>query len=110
MGTLGTVSLRMTKNATTKKHIGPPYRPVLTVVQRIWSLLHPDQPINRIILVPTDDTERAVDIGLHFYGKEQPSPRLTLSEGYRNSLGLAIFFAIALRGQIENHPLLVHLF
>jgi hypothetical protein len=32
---------------------------------------------------------------LKFYGIEQPSPRFTLSEGHRNSLGLCIFLALS---------------
>lgn len=76
-------------------------------VIKIWSMLHPDQPITDIKLIPTLDTEKAIDIALHFYGKPQLSPRLTLSEGYRNSLGLAIFISLANRGEINNHPLIL---
>ncbi|MCW4048709.1 MAG: hypothetical protein NWE89_03125 [Candidatus Bathyarchaeota archaeon] len=76
-------------------------------VIKIWSMLHPGQPITDIRLIPTLDAEKAIDIALQFYGKSQLSPRLTLSEGYRNSLGLAIFISLANRGEMDNHPLVL---
>jgi len=59
-------------------------------IARIWSLIHPGQPIENVCLVPSEK-DKAVEVCLKFYGKYQSDPRLTLSEGYRNSLGLSIF-------------------
>jgi len=64
-------------------------------IRRLWSKLHPDEPIEDIKLYAHSDVDKAIDIGLKFFGINQPSPRLTLSEGYRNSLGLCIFLALA---------------
>jgi hypothetical protein len=41
---------------------------------------------------------------LSFYGVAQDSPRLTLSEGYRNSLGLCIFLAMAKADGDKDRP------
>ena len=42
-------------------------------------------------------------MSLKYYGLDQPSPRLTLSEGHRNSLGLCIFLALVrLRAPTER--------
>ena len=62
-------------------------------IQRLWASLHPNEPIQDIHLTSSED--KAVDIALKFFGKMQPSPRLTLSEGHRNSLSLCIFLALA---------------
>jgi len=64
-------------------------------IRTLWSKLHPDEPIEDIKLYAHTDVDKAIDIGLKFFGTDQPSPRLTLSEGYRNSLGLCIFLALA---------------
>lgn len=73
-------------------------------VQTMWEILHPGEPIKDIHLyLPEDD--KAIDIALTFHDKEQDSPRLTLSEGYRNSLGLCIFLAMANRGADKDRPL-----
>jgi len=73
-------------------------------IGRMWKILHPGEPIEDIRLyLPEDD--KAIDIALKFYGKEQLSPRLTLSEGYRNSLGLCIFLAMAQRERENDRPL-----
>jgi energy-coupling factor transporter ATP-binding protein EcfA2 len=70
----------------------------------MWKILHPGEPIEDIRLyLPEDD--KAIDIALKYYGKEQLSPRLTLSEGYRNSLGLCIFLAMAKRQPDSDRPL-----
>jgi len=63
-------------------------------VQRLWRILHPDELIESVHLYAAPKTDKAIDIGLKFYGVDQPSPRLTLSEGHRNSLGLCIFLAL----------------
>lgn len=70
---------------------------ISTDVQRMWGILHPGDPIADIRLHIPDDADKAIDIALQFHGKELESPRLTLSEGYRNSLGLCVFLAMAAR-------------
>lgn len=74
-------------------------------IQRMWSILHPGEPIEHINLYLPTDSEKAIDISLSFFGIEQDSPRLTLSEGHRNSLGLCIFLAMALRDSEADLPL-----
>lgn len=70
----------------------------------MWKTLHPGEPIENVRLyLPEDD--KAIDIALKFHGKDQDSPRLTLSEGYRNSLGLCIFLAMAKRETGSDRPL-----
>jgi len=64
-------------------------------VKELWSKLHPDELIEDIKLYVQNDADKAIDIGLRFFGTDQPSPRLTLSEGYRNCLGLCIFLSLA---------------
>lgn len=68
---------------------------ITTDMQRMWGILHPAEPIDQVRLYQAEDAEKAIDIALRFHGKEQLSPRLTLSEGHRNSLGLCVFFALA---------------
>ena len=75
-------------------------------ISSMWSVLHPAQPIENVRLYLPDD-DKAIDIALKFYGKEQDSPRLTLSEGYRNALGLCIFLAMAKREAGADRPLLL---
>jgi hypothetical protein len=65
-------------------------------IRRLWSKIHPEEPIEDIKLYVHSEADKAIDISLKFFGTDQPSPRLTLSEGYRNSLGLSIFLALAL--------------
>lgn len=73
-------------------------------IQAMWKILHPKQPIKDIHLyLPEDD--KAIDIALTFHDKVQDSPRLTLSEGYRNALGLCIFLAMANRDVDKDRPL-----
>jgi hypothetical protein len=54
-----------------------------------------------------DGVDKAIDIKLKFHGIDQDSPRLTLSEGYRNSLGLCIFLAMAKHDSKYDRPLLL---
>jgi energy-coupling factor transporter ATP-binding protein EcfA2 len=75
-------------------------------VRRIWMKLHPDEAIEEITLMQPVGSDAAIDVALKFYGKQQPSPRLTLSEGYRNSLGLSIFLAFANQGDSKDHPII----
>jgi hypothetical protein len=76
-------------------------------IKRLWSILHPGQAIEDVHLYLPKDADKAIDIGLKFYGKELDSPRLTLSEGYRNSLGLCIFLAMAKREAINDSPVIL---
>lgn len=74
-------------------------------IQAMWATLHPGEAIEDVRLYLPKDANKAIDIGLKFHGVEQDSPRLTLSEGYRNSLGLSIFLAMAKREADNDRPL-----
>jgi energy-coupling factor transporter ATP-binding protein EcfA2 len=74
-------------------------------IQRLWSTLHPDEPIEDIQLTAGED--KAVEVELKFFGKSQPSPRLTLSEGHRNSLALCIFLALAILTPTTEVPIIL---
>lgn len=74
-------------------------------IRSMWSILHPSEAIEDIRLIAHAD--KAIDIGLKFYGVNQDSPRLTLSEGYRNSLGLCIFLSMAKREAEKDRPVLL---
>ena len=74
-------------------------------IQAMWAILHPGEAIKDVRLYLPGEADKAIDIGLMFYGVEQESPRLTLSEGYRNSLGLCIFLAMAKREADKDRPL-----
>jgi energy-coupling factor transporter ATP-binding protein EcfA2 len=63
-------------------------------VKLLWSELHPNEPIGNVSLCTHGEQDKTIDVSLNFFGTEQQSPRLTLSEGYRNSLGLCIFLAL----------------
>jgi hypothetical protein len=76
-------------------------------VQRMWSILHPAKPIDGIRLYIPPGIEKAIDVGLKFHGVEQESPRLTLSEGYRNSLGLCIFLSLAKASGADDRPIVL---
>jgi AAA15 family ATPase/GTPase len=76
-------------------------------VQRLWTKLHPDEPIEKVELYIPGDADKAIDISLKFFGVDQPSPRLTLSEGHRNSLGLCIFMALVNLEKDRNHPIIL---
>ncbi|MCD4742522.1 MAG: hypothetical protein K8R67_08635 [Desulfobacteraceae bacterium] len=78
---------------------------VSSSIQSMWNILHPDEEIEDVHLYLPDDIEKAIDIGLTFYGVEQESPRLTLSESYRNSLGLCIFLSMSLHEDDNDSPL-----
>ena len=64
-------------------------------IQSLWDILRPGQKITNVRLHVPGDADKAIDVALEFYGVEQESPRLTLSEGQRNALGLCIFLAMA---------------
>lgn len=74
-------------------------------IQAMWAILHPGEAIENVRLYLPKGVDKAIDIGLKFHGVEQDSPRLTLSEGYRNSLGLCIFLAMAKREADRDRPL-----
>ena len=76
-------------------------------IKTMWEILHPDKAIRGIQLYVPKDAEKAIDIGLIFHDIKQDSPRLTLSEGNRNSLGLCIFLAMAKREADKDNPLLL---
>ena len=74
-------------------------------IQAMWAILHPGETIEGVRLYLPEDADKAIDIGLKFHGVKQDSPRLTLSEGYRNSLGLCIFLAMAKRERDTDGPI-----
>lgn len=74
-------------------------------IQSMWKILHPCTAIEEVRLYFPEDEDKGIDIGMKFYGVEQPSPRLTLSEGYRNSLGLCIFLSMAKSEEKQDRPL-----
>jgi hypothetical protein len=76
-------------------------------VQRLWSKLHPNEPIEEVRLYIPGLADRAIDIALKFFGVDQPSPRLTLSESHRNCLGLCIFLSLALLRADREHPIVL---
>ena len=78
---------------------------ISTDIQAMWTILHPGEAIEEVRLYLPEDADKAIDIRLKFYNVEQDSPRLTLSEGYRNSLGLCIFLAMAKRKADNDRPL-----
>ena len=71
----------------------------------MWEILHPGEKIDSVGLFLPTTTDKAVDVVLKFHGLEQDSPSLTLSEGYRNSLGLCIFLAMAKQVADTERPL-----
>lgn len=68
---------------------------ISTDIARMWEILHPGEKVEDVRLLFPQDVDKAIEVGLKFYGFNQDSPRLTLSEGHRNSLGLCIFLAMA---------------
>lgn len=71
-------------------------------LQELWLIIHPREPIEDVRLYIPDGVDKAIDISLKFFGVDQPSPRVTLSEGHRNSLGLCIFLALALAHESDD--------
>lgn len=74
-------------------------------IRTMWGILYPDKAIKDVHFYIPEDVHKAIDIGLKFYDIEQESPRLTLSEGYRNGLGLCIFLAMAKQEADRDCPL-----
>ena len=74
-------------------------------IQSMWAVLHPNERIENVRLFLPPSADKAIDVVLKFHGKDQDSPRLTLSEGYRNSLGLCIFLAMVKQVGHTDRPL-----
>lgn len=74
-------------------------------IQYLWSILHPNEPIEDVELYLPEEEDKSIDVSLKFYGVDQPSPRFTLSEGHRNSLGLCIFLALARLEKNKHLPI-----
>ncbi len=74
-------------------------------LRTMWAILDPGKAIEDVHLYLPGNADKAIDIGLKFHGVKQDSPRLTLSEGYRNALGLCIFLAMAKREADIDRPL-----
>ncbi|MCK4477683.1 hypothetical protein KAU88_04050 [Candidatus Bathyarchaeota archaeon] len=82
-------------------------REISSEIQGLWSKLHPDEPIEEARLYIPGEMDKAIDIAIKFFGVDQPSPRLTLSESHRNSLGLCIFLALAMLKASPDHPIIL---
>ncbi len=76
-------------------------------IQKYWKILHPLKPIEDIKLYMPDEGIKGIDISLKFYDVIQNSPRLTLSEGYRNSLALCIFLALSKQEESTDKPIIL---
>ncbi len=76
-------------------------------IQRFWNILYPRQTITEIHLDAPRDADKAIDVALKFYGIEQRSPRLTLSEGQRNALGLCLFLAMTKQEAGSDRPIIL---
>lgn len=76
-------------------------------IQTYWKILQPLDVISEIRLEVPTDNEKAIEVFLKFHGKQQESPRLTLSEGQRNALGLCIFLAMANKAKTEDSPIIL---
>ena len=74
-------------------------------IESMWATMHPTKKIDGVRLALPPSADKAIDVVLNFHGLEQDSPRLTLSEGYRNSLGLCIFLAMAKQVVDMERPL-----
>lgn len=79
-------------------------REISADMQAMWKILHPGEAIEDLRLYLPKGADKAIDIELKFHGLKQESPRLTLSEGHRNSLGLCIFLAMAKREKDKDRP------
>lgn len=75
-------------------------------IQRFWAVLHPGDKIKDVGLHVPEDSAKAIEIHLAFHGVPQESPRLTLSEGQRNALGLCVFLAMAKQSS-EDQPIIL---
>ena len=73
-------------------------------IQTTWGFLHPEARISDVSLY-LPENNKAIDIKLKFHGVDQDSPKITLSEGYRNCLGLCIFLAMAKQEDQTDRPI-----
>jgi energy-coupling factor transporter ATP-binding protein EcfA2 len=76
-------------------------------IQTYWRILQPLDVISEIHLEVPTENEKAIEVLLKFHGKHQESPRLTLSEGQRNALGLCIFLAMANKAKTDDSPIIL---
>ncbi|CAN5340575.1 AAA family ATPase [soil metagenome] len=76
-------------------------------IMHYWAKLHPNALITGLRLYVPQDADKAIDIEICFHGVLQASPRITLSEGYRNSLGLCIFLAMAKAESNNDRPIIL---
>ena len=77
---------------------------ISTSIRTMWNILHPGEPLEGVCLSFPQNTEQTIDIDVSFCGVDRKSPRLTLSESYRSSLGLCIFLAMAKRETDKDRP------
>lgn len=80
---------------------------ISTDIRRLWSKLHPGELIEEVQLYVPGGEEKAIDISLKFFGVEHLSPRIALSEGHRNSLGLCIFISLVLFDSESSCPVVM---
>ena len=74
-------------------------------LESMWSTPHPSEKIDSVRLSIPPSTDKAIDVVLKLaMVKSKISPRLTLSEGYRNSLGLCIFLDMAKQVSDKERP------
>ncbi len=76
-------------------------------IQKYWQILQPDEAVTKVRLIIPEGNDKAIDVALQFHGKELDSPRLTLSEGRRNALGLCIFLAMANQASAADRPIVL---
>lgn len=76
-------------------------------IQRYWGILQPNEAVSDVRLVIPEGNDKAIDVALRFHGKALDSPRLTLSEGRRNALGLCIFLAMANQTKTADQPIIL---
>ena len=88
-----------------RKHTQMVIKEISVDIKGMWTILHPDNTIKEVHLYLPEDVDKAIDIAINFHDIDQPSPRLTLSEGYRNSLGLSIFLSMAKRESDKDRPI-----
>lgn len=62
-------------------------------VSWIWALIYPRQPVEKVRL-SSSEKDKAIEVCLKSMD-DQSDPKLICSEGYKNSLGLSIFLALA---------------
>lgn len=76
-------------------------------IQKYWKILQPKEAVTDVRLIIPEGNDKAIDVALRFHGKALDSPRLTLSEGRRNALGLCIFLAMANQTSGSDRPIIL---